>query len=98
MLPDGSASYCVVSGNENRPTAGPISARHRRLAPSRLLIRSTFFDYQRPEGSPLMLHLHAHRFRNFVAGAALLTLIGTMISDILLVMLDPRIRYEGREA
>ncbi len=28
---------------------------------------------------------------------ALLTLIGTMISDILLVMLDPRIRYEGRE-
>ncbi|MES0863971.1 ABC transporter permease [Ruegeria sp. SCPT10] len=29
---------------------------------------------------------------------ALLTLIGTMISDILLVMLDPRIRYEGREA
>ncbi|MCE8509737.1 ABC transporter permease [Ruegeria pomeroyi] len=29
---------------------------------------------------------------------ALLTLIGTMISDILLVMLDPRIRYEGRDA
>lgn len=29
---------------------------------------------------------------------ALLTLIGTMISDILLVFLDPRIRYEGREA
>jgi peptide/nickel transport system permease protein len=29
---------------------------------------------------------------------ALLTLIGTMISDILLVLLDPRIRYEGREA
>ncbi|MBE1283839.1 MAG: ABC transporter permease subunit [Rhodobacteraceae bacterium] len=29
---------------------------------------------------------------------ALLTLVGTMISDILLVMLDPRIRYEGREA
>lgn len=29
---------------------------------------------------------------------ALLTLIGTMISDILLVMLDPRIRYEGRES
>ncbi|MFC3614418.1 ABC transporter permease [Lutimaribacter marinistellae] len=28
---------------------------------------------------------------------ALLTLIGTMISDILLVLLDPRIRYEGRE-
>ena len=28
---------------------------------------------------------------------ALLTLIGTMISDILLVMLDPRIRYGGRE-
>ena len=27
---------------------------------------------------------------------ALLTLIGTMVSDILLVMLDPRIRYEGR--
>lgn len=29
---------------------------------------------------------------------ALLTLIGTMISDILLVLLDPRIRYEGRNA
>ena len=29
---------------------------------------------------------------------ALLTLIGTMISDILLVMLDPRIRYGGRES
>jgi len=29
---------------------------------------------------------------------ALLTLIGTMISDILLVLLDPRIRYEGRDA
>ena len=29
---------------------------------------------------------------------ALLTLIGTMISDVLLVLLDPRIRYEGREA
>ncbi|MCI5098233.1 MAG: ABC transporter permease [Rhodobacteraceae bacterium] len=29
---------------------------------------------------------------------ALLTLIGTMISDILLVMLDPRIRYEGKKA
>ncbi|SDE40122.1 ABC transporter permease [Ruegeria marina] len=29
---------------------------------------------------------------------ALLTLIGTMISDILLVMLDPRIRYEGRDS
>lgn len=28
---------------------------------------------------------------------ALLTLIGTMISDVLLVILDPRIRYEGRE-
>ncbi len=28
---------------------------------------------------------------------ALLTLIGTMISDVLLVLLDPRIRYEGRE-
>ena len=39
----------------------------------------------------------------FLAGfvlmfVALLTLIGTMISDVLLVMLDPRIRYEGREA
>ncbi len=38
----------------------------------------------------------------FLAGfvlmfVALLTLIGTMISDILLVMLDPRIRYEGKE-
>ena len=29
---------------------------------------------------------------------ALLTLIGTMISDVLLVLLDPRIRYEGRNA
>lgn len=29
---------------------------------------------------------------------ALLTLVGTMISDVLLVLLDPRIRYEGREA
>lgn len=29
---------------------------------------------------------------------ALLTLIGTMISDILLVFLDPRIRYEGRDS
>lgn len=29
---------------------------------------------------------------------ALLTLMGTMISDVLLVLLDPRIRYEGREA
>ena len=29
---------------------------------------------------------------------ALLTLIGTMISDILLMMLDPRIRYEGKKA
>ena len=29
---------------------------------------------------------------------ALLTLIGTMISDVLLVLLDPRIRYEGRDA
>lgn len=29
---------------------------------------------------------------------ALLTLIGTMISDILLVLLDPRIRYEGRDS
>ena len=39
----------------------------------------------------------------FLAGfvlmfVALLTLIGTMISDVLLVLLDPRIRYEGREA
>ncbi len=39
----------------------------------------------------------------FLAGfvlmfVALLTLIGTMISDVLLVILDPRIRYEGREA
>lgn len=39
----------------------------------------------------------------FLAGfilmfVALLTLIGTMISDVLLVMLDPRIRYEGRDA
>lgn len=38
----------------------------------------------------------------FLAGfillfVALLTLIGTMISDVLLVLLDPRIRYEGRE-
>ena len=29
---------------------------------------------------------------------ALLTLIGTMISDVLLVILDPRIQYEGRES
>ena len=29
---------------------------------------------------------------------ALLTLIGTMISDMLLLLLDPRIRYEGRGA
>ena len=28
---------------------------------------------------------------------ALLTLIGTMISDVLLMLLDPRIRYGGRE-
>ncbi|MDK3019019.1 ABC transporter permease [Pseudodonghicola flavimaris] len=28
---------------------------------------------------------------------ALLTLVGTMVSDVLLVLLDPRIRYEGRE-
>ncbi len=28
---------------------------------------------------------------------ALLTLVGTMISDVLLVMLDPRIQYEGRQ-
>lgn len=28
---------------------------------------------------------------------ALLTLIGTMVSDVLLVLLDPRIRYEGKE-
>jgi len=28
---------------------------------------------------------------------ALLTLIGTMVSDVLLVLLDPRIQYEGRE-
>lgn len=28
---------------------------------------------------------------------ALLTLVGTMISDVLLVLLDPRIRFEGRE-
>ena len=39
----------------------------------------------------------------FLAGfvlmfVALLTLIGTMISDVLLVLLDPRIRYEGRDA
>ena len=39
----------------------------------------------------------------FLAGfilmfVALLTLIGTMISDLLLVLLDPRIRYGGREA
>lgn len=39
----------------------------------------------------------------FLAGfvlmfVALLTLVGTMISDVLLVLLDPRIRYEGREA
>jgi len=38
----------------------------------------------------------------FLAGfilmfVALLTLIGTMISDLLLVLLDPRIRYGGRE-
>ena len=38
----------------------------------------------------------------FLAGfvlmfVALLTLIGTMISDVLLVLLDPRIRYEGRD-
>ena len=29
---------------------------------------------------------------------ALLTLVGTMISDMLLVLLDPRIRYGGRDA
>lgn len=29
---------------------------------------------------------------------ALLTLIGTMISDVLLMLLDPRIRYEGRKS
>ena len=29
---------------------------------------------------------------------ALLTLIGTMISDLLLVLLDPRIRYGGAKA
>lgn len=29
---------------------------------------------------------------------ALLTLVGTMISDVLLVLLDPRIRYEGKDA
>ncbi|TDE39078.1 ABC transporter permease [Antarcticimicrobium sediminis] len=29
---------------------------------------------------------------------ALLTLMGTMISDVLLVLLDPRIRYAGRDA
>ncbi len=39
----------------------------------------------------------------FLAGfilmfVALLTLIGTMVSDILLVLLDPRIRYKGRGA
>ena len=39
----------------------------------------------------------------FLAGfvlmfVALLTLIGTMVSDVLPVLLDPRIRYEGREA
>ena len=39
----------------------------------------------------------------FLAGfvlmfVALLTLVGTMISDVLLVLLDPRIRYEGRDA
>ena len=39
----------------------------------------------------------------FLAGfvlmfVALLTLIGTMISDVLLVLLDPRIRYEGRKS
>lgn len=39
----------------------------------------------------------------FLAGfilmfVALLTLIGTMISDLLLVLLDPRIRYGGRDA
>ena len=33
-----------------------------------------------------------------IFAGALLTLIGTMISDVLLIMLDPRIRYEGREA
>jgi peptide/nickel transport system permease protein len=38
----------------------------------------------------------------FLAGfvlmfVALLTLIGTMISDVLLMLLDPRIRYGGRE-
>ena len=39
----------------------------------------------------------------FLAGfvlmfVALLTLIGTMISDLLLMLLDPRIQYGGREA
>ncbi|MHA6264537.1 ABC transporter permease [Arenibacterium sp. CAU 1754] len=39
----------------------------------------------------------------FLAGfvlmfVALLTLVGTMISDILLVLLDPRIRYQGRQS
>ncbi len=39
----------------------------------------------------------------FLAGfilmfVALLTLIGTMVSDLLLVLLDPRIRYGGRKA
>lgn len=39
----------------------------------------------------------------FLAGfvlmfVALLTLVGTMISDVLLMLLDPRIRYEGRKA
>ncbi|MEX0885901.1 MAG: ABC transporter permease [Phycisphaeraceae bacterium] len=29
---------------------------------------------------------------------SLLTIVGTLVSDILLVILDPRIRYEGREA
>jgi peptide/nickel transport system permease protein len=38
----------------------------------------------------------------FLAGfillfVAFLTLIGTMISDVMLMLLDPRIRYEGRE-
>lgn len=39
----------------------------------------------------------------FLAGfvlmfVALLTLIGTMVSDVLLMLLDPRIQYEGRDA
>ena len=53
-----------------------------------------------PTTGPLMLRALLSQDM-YLAGSlvmllAMLTVVGTLISDLLLLMLDPRIRYEGR--